>query len=145
MSHDRTADGYALAVERVIAAPADTVFAAFVDLYDGDRPDWVTAARLDLRPGGRWTITFRVPGVPEFTEERRITVLDPPRRLGYTATSTYDDGTVLETVVDLTLDAVPGGQRVRLGQRGFPTAPIRDTYAGAWPDVLAELARRVGG
>jgi hypothetical protein len=28
-------------------------------------------------------------------------------------------------------------------QRGFPTAASRDEFAGAWPDVLTELARRV--
>jgi hypothetical protein len=38
-----------------------------------------------------------------------------------------------------------GGHRICLAQQGFPTAELRDDFAGAWPDVLAELDRRVSG
>jgi hypothetical protein len=47
------------------------------------------------------------------------------------------------TTVQVTIEAVPGGHRVRLVQQGFPTIKARDDFAGAWPDVLGELARRV--
>jgi hypothetical protein len=55
----------------------------------------------------------------------------------------YDGGAGFGTSVEVTIDAAPGGQRLRLVQRGFPTAESRDEFAGAWPGVLAEVARRV--
>jgi hypothetical protein len=44
--------------------------------------------------------------------------------------------------VEVTIEAVPDGHRVRLLQHGFPTVQARDDFAGAWPDVLGEVARR---
>lgn len=43
--------GHALRVERIIAAPPEAIFDAFIALYDTQRPDWVTGSQLDLRPG----------------------------------------------------------------------------------------------
>jgi uncharacterized protein YndB with AHSA1/START domain len=51
-------DGYALDAERVIDAPAEAIFDAFIAMYDSQRPSWVTDSRLDLRPGGRWSVAF---------------------------------------------------------------------------------------
>jgi len=42
--------------------------------------------------------------------------------------------------VEVAIEAAPDGRRIRLVQRGFPTAEARDDVAGAWPDVLAQLA-----
>lgn len=44
---------------------------------------------------------------------------------------------------EVTIDAVDDGNRLRLVQQGFPTTQARDDFAGAWPDVLDELARRL--
>jgi uncharacterized protein YndB with AHSA1/START domain len=134
--------GLALSAERVIAAPAQAIFDAFVALY-ADRPAWVTSSDLDLRPGGHWSVTFAVPGGPEFREERTLTVLEPPGRIAYDAEHIYADSPSFTTSVDVTIDEVPGGHRIRLVQEGFPTQRARDDFAGAWPDVLAELDRRV--
>jgi hypothetical protein len=49
----------------------------------------------------------------------------------------------LATSVEVTIEAVPDGHRIRLVQSGFPATGTRDDFAGAWPDVLAELSRRV--
>ncbi|TLF68478.1 SRPBCC domain-containing protein [Nonomuraea sp. KC401] len=133
---------YALDVERVIDAPAESVFDAFIALYDSRRPDWVTRSELDLRPGGRWSVAFQVPNGPAFREERVITAVEQPHRLAYDMTAIYEDAPSFSTTVEITIDAAPDGQRIRLVQRGFPTAETRDDFAGGWPDVLDELARR---
>ena len=135
--------GHALSVERIIAAPPEAIFDAFVALYDSQRPDWVTGSQLDLRPGGRWSVAFQVPDGPAFREERVITSVGRPHRLAYDVTAVYSDAPGFSTTVEVTIEAVPGGQRVRLVQQGFPTMQARDDFAGAWPDVLGELARRV--
>ncbi|MGN6680661.1 MAG: SRPBCC family protein [Streptosporangiaceae bacterium] len=136
-------DGHALSVERVIDASPETIFDAFIALYDSQRPDWVTGSQLDLRLGGRWSVCLQVPDGPAFREERVITALERPGRLAYDMTAEYAGAPGFATTVEITIEAVPGGQRLRLAQRGFPGPAIRDEFAGAWPDVLAELDRRV--
>jgi uncharacterized protein YndB with AHSA1/START domain len=136
-------DGHALSVERIIDAPPEAIFDAFIALYDSQRPEWVTDSQLDLRPGGRWSVAFQVPDGPAFREERVITAVDRPRRLAYDMTAVYEQDPGFGTTVEVTIEAVPNGHQIRLVQQGFPTTDARDDFAGAWPDVLHELARRV--
>jgi uncharacterized protein YndB with AHSA1/START domain len=136
-------EGHALGVERIIDAPSEAIFDAFIALYDSQRPDWVTDSQLDLRPGGRWSVAFQVPDGPAFREERLITAVERPHRLAYDMTAVYADALGFSTTVEVTIGAGPGGHRLRLVQQGFPTVQARDTFAGAWPDVLGEVARRV--
>ena len=135
--------GYGLSVERIIDAPPETIFDVFIALYDSERPDWVTDSQLDLRPGGRWSVAFQVPNGPAFREERVLTAVERPYRLAYDMTAVYEDAPRFDTTVEVTIQAVPDGHRVRLVQQGFPTVEARDEFAGAWPAVLDELARRV--
>jgi uncharacterized protein YndB with AHSA1/START domain len=147
VNHDQSPAGqherYALGAERIIDAPPEAIFDAFIALYDSERPDWVTGSRLDLRPGGRWSVAFQVPDGPAFREERVITAVERPHRLAYDMTAVYADAPGFSTTVEVTIDAVPDGQRLRLVQQGFPTVQARDDFAGAWPDVLGEVGRRV--
>lgn len=135
--------GHALGVERIIDAPPEAIFDAFIALYDSQRPDWVTDSQLDLRPGGRWSVAFQVPDGPAFREERVITAVQRPHRLAYDMTAVYDDAPGFATTVEVTVEAAADGHRIRLEQRGFPTVQARDDFAGAWPDVLGEVGRRV--
>jgi uncharacterized protein YndB with AHSA1/START domain len=134
--------GHSLDVERTIHAPAEAIFDAFIALYDSERPDWVTDSRLDLRPGGRWSVGFQVPNEPPFREERVITAVERPHRLAY-ATTVVSDASSFDATVEVTIAALADGHLIRLIQQGFPTVEARDEFAGAWPDVLDELARRV--
>ncbi len=136
-------DGHALSVEQIMDAPPEAIFDAFIALYDSQRPEWVTGSQLDLRPGGRWSVTFQVPNGPAFREERVITAVERPRRLAYDMTAVYEHAPRFGTTVEVTIEAVPDGHRIRLLQRGFPTTDARDDFAAAWPDVLSELASRV--
>jgi uncharacterized protein YndB with AHSA1/START domain len=136
-------NGHALSVERVIDARPEAIFDAFIAMYDSRRPDWVTGSQLDLRPGGRWSVDFQVPDGPAFREERVITAIERPDRLAYDMTAVYQDAPGFSTTVEITIEAAPDGHRIRLVQRGFPTTEARDDFAGAWPDVLAQLAGRV--
>ncbi|HEX4658712.1 MAG TPA: hypothetical protein VH307_15100 [Streptosporangiaceae bacterium] len=57
-------------------------------------------------------------------------------------TAGYGDVPGFKTMVEVTIEAVPVGHRVRLVQL-FPTMEACNDFAGAQPDVLAELSRRV--
>jgi uncharacterized protein YndB with AHSA1/START domain len=133
-----------LRVERVIDAAPERVFDAFIEMYGPTRPDWIVASTLDLRPGGRWTVTFEPPGVPRFREERTITELDRPHRLAYTGEVIPADATArFTTAVELSLDAHRDGTRVVLSQRGLPSRRHRDDFENGWAGVLELLERRI--
>jgi uncharacterized protein YndB with AHSA1/START domain len=138
-------DGDGLSAERMIEGTTEVIFDAFIALYDSQRPDWVTGSQLDLRPGGHWSVEFQVPEGPAFREDRILTAVERPHHLGYDMRVVQDDVPGFSTHVEVTIEAGPGGHRIRLVQEGLPARESRDDFAGAWPDVLAELDRRVSG
>lgn len=132
-----------LHVEREFAATAAEVFDGFLGMYDEPRPDWIVDAQLDLRVGGAWEVVFHPPGAGEFREHRVLTVIDRPRRLAYTVT-VIGDAPQFDTQVTIVIEPADGsGTRLSLTQSGFPDAASRDDFAGAWPDVLEQLAGRI--
>jgi uncharacterized protein YndB with AHSA1/START domain len=132
-------DGYDRTVERFVNTGPAAVFDAFLGLYGEDRPEWITDSRLELRPGGAWLVSFAPPGVPPFREERVITEVDRPHRLAYTMTAIPPG---FCTSVTLSFGQEGRRTRVSLTQRGFPDAATRDDFAGAWPEVLAQVRDR---
>jgi len=140
VSHD-------LRLERLFDAAPEVVFDAFTDpdaqkeLY-ADAPDWIVEAECDLRVGGRWSVAFGPPGRPA-RETSVFQVVDRPRRLVYASTMTMPDGSVVDTDMEVTFEEEDGGTRMTIVQRGFPTAGLRDDFAGGWPSILDGLGRVV--
>jgi len=139
VSHD-------LRVERVFDAAPEVVFDAFIDsdaqleLY-ADAPDWIVEAECDLRVGGRWSITFGPPGSTPARETNVFRQVDRPRRLVYTSTMTTPNGSTIATDVEVSFDQDDGRTRLTIVQRGFPTAEVRDEFAGGWASILDGLGR----
>jgi uncharacterized protein YndB with AHSA1/START domain len=138
-----------LRLERVYEADPATVFDAFTDpeaqreLY-ADAPDWVVESEIELRVGGRWTITFGPRGRPPARETSVFTVVDRPRRLGYVATMAMPDGSSFDTDLEVTFEEeAPGRTRLTIVQRGFPTRRLRDEIGEGWPSILDGLGRVV--
>lgn len=113
---EQSETGYALRVERVIAATPEAIFDAFVAMYDRDRPKWVTRSELDLRPGGRWLVGFDVPGEGTFQEARVLMIVERPRHLAYDMRTTGYDPADFATHLDFTIVEGAEGQRVRVEQ-----------------------------
>lgn len=141
MTHD-------LMLERLFDAAPEVVFDAFTDpqaqkqLY-ADAPDWIVEAACDLRVGGRWTIAFGPPGSTPARETNMFQVVDRPRRLVYSSTMTMPDGSSVATGMDVTFVEEDGRTRLTIVQSGFPTAEVRDEFAGGWPSILDGLGRVV--
>jgi uncharacterized protein YndB with AHSA1/START domain len=141
VSHD-------LRLERVLDAGPEDVFDAFTDpdaqkeLY-ADEPDWVVESECDLRVGGRWSISFGAPGREPAREMNVFQVVDRPRRLVYASTMTMPDGSSLDTGMDVVFEEENGRTRLTIVQRGFPTAELRDDFAGGWAGILDGLERVV--
>jgi uncharacterized protein YndB with AHSA1/START domain len=137
-----------LMLERLFDAAPEVVFDAFTDpqaqkqLY-ADAPDWIVEAACDLRVGGRWTIAFGPPGSTPARETNMFQVVDRPRRLVYSSTMTMPDGSSVATGMDVTFVEEDGRTRLTIVQSGFPTAEVRDEFAGGWPSILDGLGRVV--
>jgi len=137
-----------LKLGRLFDAAPEVVFDAFTDpaaqrqLY-ADAPDWVVEAACDLRVGGRWTIAFGPPGSTPARETNMFEVVDRPRRLVYSSTMTMPDGSSVDTGMEVTFVEEDGRTRLTIVQSGFPTAEVRDEFAGGWPSILDGLGRVV--
>jgi uncharacterized protein YndB with AHSA1/START domain len=141
VSHDLT-------VERLLDAPPEIAFDAFVDpnaqkeLY-ADAPDWIVASECDLRVGGRWTITFGAPGQQPARETNVFEEVERPRRLVFSSTMKMPDGSNIHTHVRVTFDPENGKTRIRIIQRAFASAELRDDFQGGWGRILEGLERVV--
>lgn len=137
-----TPDQDVIALEVVIAAPADRVFQAITDpsqllrwwgqqgIYHSTK--WCS----DLRPGGQW----RSEGVSDtdgsdYHVSGEYLEVDPPRLLVHTWIASWSGP--LKTVVRWELEPAAGGTLIRLQHSGFAGAPegAKAHYEG-WQRVL---------
>jgi uncharacterized protein YndB with AHSA1/START domain len=142
---------YDLRIERVIDAPPEVVFDAFVDpdaqkeLYDDvTDPTWIVESELDLRVGGTWTIVFGKAGKEPYRETNRFSEVDRPRRIVFDSTLfMVDDGRDVETTVTVTFEDRDGKTFLTIVQTGFQREADRDGIQGGWPSILDALERVV--
>jgi uncharacterized protein YndB with AHSA1/START domain len=133
-----------LRLERVVDAPPEVVFDAFVDpaaqhdLY-ADAPDWVVESECDLRVGGRWTVVFGPPGREPARETNLFEEIEWPRRLAYRSTMVMPSGSSLDTQLLVTFEPDGGKTRMTVVQSGFPTAELRDEFGSGWARILDAL------
>jgi uncharacterized protein YndB with AHSA1/START domain len=141
VSHDLT-------VERLLDSTPEVAFDAFVDpdaqheLYAA-APNWIVDSECDLRVGGRWTVTFGPPGNEPAREMNVFEEVERPRRLVFRSTMKMPDGSSIHTHVQVTFDPENGKTRIRIAQRGFPSAELRDGFESGWGSILEGLARVV--
>ena len=135
-------------LHRVLAAPADKVYRAFLDPDAMARwlpPDGFTGKvqESDPKVGGRYRMSFTnftTGNSMGFSGEYRELV--PGKRLRYT--DVFDDPALsgeIEVVVDL--KAVSCGTEITIVQSGLPDViPLESCYLG-WQQSLLNLARLV--
>ncbi|MDZ4395236.1 SRPBCC family protein [Cypionkella sp.] len=139
-------DELSLTVSRLIAAPPERVFAAWLDpkmllkfMTSGEGVS-VAHAETDPRVGGRYAITMKV-------EDREIphggTYLEitPHSRLGFTWESPHSaEGSTIS------IDFTPqdGGTFVTLTQLRFKSEDSRDGHKRGWTSILNALQATLG-
>lgn len=147
---DTQTDERIMTVSRVIKAPPERVYEAFLDpdeLAQWLPPTGFSAEVHQLEPekGGTFRMTFT-----EETEELAeygstfggtYQELVPGKRIVHTdAFETDDPAMAGEMTVTITFEAVPEGTEVTVRQEGIPEAiPPEDSHAG-WTDSLGQLA-----
>ena len=142
-----------LTISRVIDAPPDRVYAAFLDpeeLAEWLPPTGFSAEVHHLEPEVGWTFRITFTGESgEFADFEHsfggeYLELVPGERVVHTDAFETDDPTMAgEMTVTVTFDEVPSGTEVTVRQEGIPEAiPPEDANAG-WNDSLGNLAALV--
>jgi uncharacterized protein YndB with AHSA1/START domain len=136
-----------LRYERVFDATPDEVFDAFTDpegleeMYGLDDPGWIVESEGDLRAGGTWSVAFG----PSRSELYRFThvfeVIDRPRRVVFASTELGPDGSSLDTDVEVTFEGESGKTRMKILQKGYPSAEVRDLHTVGLPNAFDRVER----
>ncbi len=135
-----------LYITRDLKAPRQRVFAAWTDpamaaRWWAPRECEPVACEMDVRVGGVWTRSMRVPNGTVITKYGVYREVVVPERLVFTYATRYADGRVdPETVVTVTLTERDGGTRLTLRHVGFPNEPLRDSHQGGWLSALEGFA-----
>jgi uncharacterized protein YndB with AHSA1/START domain len=91
-------------------------------------------AELDLRPGGEGLFIWDELDV---TTHVTVETVEPPEKFSYRWRSSKDGPT---TLVEFSLEEVPGGTRLTLVESGFASAPeARQRNELGWDEELGEL------
>lgn len=133
---------------RVLRAPPERVYRAFVDLDAKAKwlPPYGFVARVhhsDVRVGGGYRMSFTNFGTGvQNSFVCTFTVLEPDARICYT--DRFDDPNLPgEMEVEVVLRPVSCGTELQIVQRGIPAViPTEMCYLG-WQESLSQLARLV--
>jgi uncharacterized protein YndB with AHSA1/START domain len=134
-----------LVVRRLLSAPRERVFAAWLDpvsLAQWMCPGGVTSAtvQVDPRVGGKFRIVMQHPGGAE-EHWGEYLVIEPPERLSFSWISAKTD--LETTVVSVELVARGAGTELILSHRRLPAAQVRDHRDG-WTDIIRKLGEELG-
>jgi uncharacterized protein YndB with AHSA1/START domain len=138
------ADEFTVTVRREIAAPAETLFDAWLDaeqLGTWMRPRVIsdTRAETDPREGGPFRIVMVRDG-SDIVHQGTYREIDRPSRLVFTWSSPATDHR--DSVVTVTFEPLEtGSTMVEIHQIGLPDEESRASHTEGWSDALAELER----
>lgn len=149
MSNPSTDRVRAVRVSRVIQAPRERVFEAFIDLEQ--RRQWwhcgpgfaCTRCEIDPRIGGKYRLDMTGPErhwetVGEFRE------VDPPRRLVFTWTWQHlveGDEPVEDALVTIDFIERDGATEVVIAHEGLPSEASAEEHGGGWRACFESLAQ----
>jgi uncharacterized protein YndB with AHSA1/START domain len=135
-----------LHLEKILAAPPERVFAAFVDPEQLRRwwgPAGFTVPRLqfDAVEGSDYRIAMQPPDGDVFHIRGTFRAVEAPRRLIFTFIYEEPDPDDQETLVTLTLEPTDPGTRVLLDQAPFKTPARLELHRDGWTETLERLER----
>jgi uncharacterized protein YndB with AHSA1/START domain len=133
-----------IVIEQYLDAPPSLVFRNWID------PDlvsrWfaadtfkVTAATLDVRPGGAWRVDFRCDSGWKYFEFGTFHAIVPSSRLVFTLTQQDGENKGPETLVTVTFAEEGTGTRMIFRQSGFDDPSRRDGNAEGWGECIRKL------
>jgi uncharacterized protein YndB with AHSA1/START domain len=135
-----------LQLEKVLAAPPERVFAAFVDaeqLRSWWGPAGFSVPRLQFDPveGTDYRIAMQPPAGDVFHIRGTFRTVEAPRRLVFSFVYEEPDPDDQETLVEVTFEPADPGTRVIVEQGPFKTAARLELHRQGWTDTLDQLER----
>ena len=148
---DTITDVLEVSIERVLRAPRELVFDAWVEprhLRRWSAPHGFEIPECDgeARTGGRWFAVMRSPEGERMRLEGRYLEVVRPERLVFTH-QWVEAGCAPgpETVVTVSFTEVEGGTLMRFRQTGFASEEYRDGHADGWSQCFERLAGLLAG
>jgi uncharacterized protein YndB with AHSA1/START domain len=143
----------AVRVQRTYDASAQAVFEAWTNVevirrwwHAGDASWETTRAEVDLRVGGRLLVTMRTPDGTEHTGSGEYVEVRPPERLAFTWTwAGSEDSPGAGSLVEVEFAEEDGATTVVLTHSGLAGEESAQSHSRGWDEVLANLARELGG
>jgi uncharacterized protein YndB with AHSA1/START domain len=138
-------DAHTLEMTRLLGAPRERVFEHFKDAallrrWWGPTGFEIPAIDFDPRPGATYRIEMQPPGADAFHLAGTFHEVDAPARLAFSFEWQPPDPDDVETVAQLSFEAVDGSTEVRLVQGPFRTEARRDLHRNGWNESFAKLA-----
>ncbi|KQP15175.1 SRPBCC domain-containing protein [Pseudorhodoferax sp. Leaf267] len=135
-----------LTIVRIIEAPPDAVFAAFVEpdkiaLWWGPDDGPVTLAEVDARLGGRFHVRFRMLDGTEHGCSGTFEVFDPPHRLAMSWSWENEAGPASR--VEATFKAIDAGRtELTFVHARLKDDAARESHEQGWNGALDKLQRK---
>ena len=138
--------GTHLRLEKILAAPQERVFAAFVDSerlrqWWGPAGFTVPRLRFDAVPGTDYRIVMQPPDGDVFHIRGTFLGVEVSHRLSFTFIYEEPDPDDQETLVTLTFEPTDLGTRVILDQGPFKTVARLQLHRDGWTETLERFER----
>jgi uncharacterized protein YndB with AHSA1/START domain len=143
---------YTLSLTRDFNAPREKVFQAWTDpeilmQWFGPQGVITESARIDLKVGGKYEYTLKLPDGNIATHQGEYREIDPPNKLVFTGILDGQGcegsaGLDAETVITIELEDVGSATRLTLTHDFLPTEASKESHAFGWNgsfDCLAEV------
>ena len=146
MANPTTGTGFALTLERTIAAPPERVFEAFTQAqklshWFAPTDEYLCAVHaLEARVGGRYRIEMKHTGGNVHIVAGTYEEVSRPNRLVF-SWAWEDSPEKGNSRVTVTFEPKGTGTRVVLLQEQFPTIEARDAHTQGWNASLDKLVR----
>lgn len=143
---------YTLSLTREFNAPREKVFQAWTDpeilvKWFGPKEVSTESARIDLRVGGEYHYTMKLPDGKIVDHHGAYREIDPPKKLVFTGIldsqgCAGSDGLYAETLVTINFEDLGNRTRLTLTHDFLPTEASRDSHSYGWNgsfDCLTEV------
>jgi uncharacterized protein YndB with AHSA1/START domain len=132
-------EGIVLVVRRTIHASAERLFDAWtrpdqLRVWWGPRPVTCSGAEVDLRVGGRYSITNALPDGTTVVIEGEFREIQRPLKLVYTWR--MGQGSQESSLVTVRFEARHEGTEVIVVHENVPNADVRDSHEKGWNGCL---------
>ena len=145
-------ENYTLSITRDFKASPEKVFQAWTDpeilvKWFGPKEVSTESAQIDLRIGGEYHFTLKLPDGKIVDHHGEYREIDPPKKLVFTGIldgqgCAGSEGVFAETLVTVEFQDLGGATRLVLTHDFLPTQDSRDSHSFGWNgsfDCLAEV------